>query len=285
MKRIIWLVVLIFAFPVSGFSETYTVLKVIETVLIDGKPAKAWSRISDDAVLTFGDADAALRVMAGNKSMVISGVKPEKTSGGDRLIAKLKKAYIQSPQIKRASAKGAITTRQDFRAFLTASNDPEKVNPFLIIDSGKYHIRPDIFLLDGEDHFFFLYYRYDGEDVNKMLPNAGENHFLITPDIFVLNKGTSDEKKVNPAEIAGDIVFYYAVDPYKDDEICTFKPVFVTTEDMKPELTVVRDILRSQGATDKEIKDFIGDYLATYYGDAGEDALNDWLKRHLGLSP
>lgn len=283
MKKYAILFLLILLFSTSGWAEMYTVLKVIGDVRVDGKPVEPWALLSTDTELTFGDASSALRVIQGKQTYTISGEKAAKKSGSGELAAILKSAFVPTSPVKRASSKGLITTKHDMRLFLTASKDPDKPNPFLVIDAGEYQVPADVYELKDEEKFFFLFYRWRGEDIYKLLPNTADQTFAISPDIYVLSKGEPNEAHADPAEIKGDIQFLYAVDADHDERICTFKPVFITTTALKTELTPMVESLRKEGLSDLEIKNFIGEYLVGNYGEPGEDVLAGWLRENFGL--
>lgn len=263
-------------------AETYTVMWVNGSVTADGVAVKPWAELSSDARLVFGDEGAALRVLDGRKTFTLSGKRVERRSSGGELTAFLKDTFDPVSPVKRASARGLITTKQDLRVFLAASTNPERPQPFLVIGTGRYTIPPDVFRLDG-DHYLFLHYRYQGEEIDKMLPSVPGNGFEISPDIFVLDKGTAKEIRVDPARIEGGITVHYAIDERHDEKLGGFRPVFVSPADLEREVMPLVRGWRGIGAGTGEIRSAVGQYLVENYGEPGEEALSAWLEARFGL--
>jgi DNA polymerase III psi subunit len=63
----------------------------------------------------------------------------------------------------------------------------------------------------------------------------------------------------------------------------SFKPIFVADEQLKAELGLLRDILKSRQLTDREISEQMYNHIVAVYGKTDENMLRLWLSEYLKM--
>jgi hypothetical protein len=147
----------------------------------------------------------------------------------------------------------------------------------LIIDRVELQIGADYFPMD-EQRFFFIRYKHKNEVVNKRLNYKGDLLFIDMNEVLQV-----DGKPIKEDD-ASDFALYYHKRSDSSPEsvlISSFSPVFLRTNQVKPEIAVIVNEFR--GADGEIILAEVYDYLSSFYGKVDKPNLERWLKKEFNL--
>jgi len=143
----------------------------------------------------------------------------------------------------------------------------------LIIDKMELKVGTDIFPMMDEK-FFFIRYTYNNETINKKLSFRADTLIIDKNEVF-----TIDGKLVESPEVKEFNIYYYSKNNDNAESLLinTFEPIFVNTNQLKPEVDIIINELN--GKPFDTILAEVYDYLNSFYGKIDKDCLSTWLKK------
>ncbi|HEY1039142.1 MAG TPA: hypothetical protein VGF30_07035 [Bacteroidia bacterium] len=145
-----------------------------------------------------------------------------------------------------------------------------------MLGKSRIHINKDNFP-QNETSFFYLRYKYKGEDINKKLANEGEKLILDKEQIMMV-----DGKLINAFD-SPEVSLYYTSDGKSSQLINTFNLLLPSDDELKKETTILLDEIKDKPYTAK-VDEFIA-YMNDFYGKANKQNAMDWLKTNFNLVP
>lgn len=176
-----------------------------------------------------------------------------------------------APAISSISARsGSATTVADLQNIFA-----DKV---LILEKMEIKVGADIFPM-MDQNFFFIRYQLNDETINKKLPFRGDTVIIDKAELF-----TIDGKSVEMPGVKEFSIYYYSKKEDKAESLLinTFEPVFVTSEQIKPEIDIIVDEL--YGKSFDTVLAEVYDYVNSFYGKIDKDYLSAWLKKHYKIN-
>lgn len=145
-------------------------------------------------------------------------------------------------------------------------------NKLLVLDKLEVKIGSDLYPLN-ENSFFFVRYTYNGETINKRLPFKENVLFINKADIY-----TVDGKAIEMPDKNEISLYYYRKGSETPESvfISNFMPIFVKTNDIKPEVSIIIDEFKGK-PTDQIIGE-VYDYLTSFYGSIDKSDVEKWVK-------
>ena len=159
----------------------------------------------------------------------------------------------------------------------TLSNIADLKNTFddkvLIIESMKLKVGADEFPME-DNKFFYIRYTYNDETVNKKLTFVNDTLIIDKDELFSVDGKAIDNSGVNQVSL-----YYYRKGEQKPESILinTFEPVFVNSQQLKPEIDIIYKELK--GKSSEMLLSEIYDYLNMFYGKIDKEDLKVWLKK------
>ncbi|MFL5753149.1 MAG: hypothetical protein ACJ76F_07075 [Bacteroidia bacterium] len=177
------------------------------------------------------------------------------------------KANLLPASSNVSSRSGAIINVVDLQNMFTGN--------FVVLGKMKMHINKDNFPM-SESNFFYLRYKYKGEDINKKLAFEGEKLIFDKEQILLV-----DGKPVAGPD-APEYKLYYT-DGKSSQLINSFNLVMPETEALKAETGILLTAIGDKNYTAK-VDEFIA-YLNDFYGKSNKTNVMDWLKSNFSLEP
>ncbi len=175
-----------------------------------------------------------------------------------------------APAISAVSSRSSTMINQaDIKNFFS--------DKLLVLDKLEVKIGSDLYPLN-ENNFFFVRYIYNGETINKRLPFKGNMLFVNKADIY-----TVDGKTIEPPDKNEMNLYYYRKGSETPESvfISSFTPIFVRTNDIKPEIAIIIDEFKGK-PTDQIIGE-VYDYLTSFYGSIDKAMVEKWVKAEFAL--
>lgn len=129
------------------------------------------------------------------------------------------------------------------------------------------------FPLDN-DHFFFLRYLYNGEEINKKLGYSGDSLIIDKSSLF-----TVDGKPIPSPDNTSIRLFYRK--GLESVAVSEFDLIFPDMAQLKNEVQIILDETK-----DKSLKQKIGEvnsFINEFYGKVYQENLVSWLENDMGL--
>jgi hypothetical protein len=142
-----------------------------------------------------------------------------------------------------------------------------------VIDKISFVIGRKNFPMD-QNHYFFLRYKFKGEDINKKMKYSGDTLFIEKSSLY-----TVDSNPIEGPDTPAVRLFYN--DGTKSSLISEFNLIFPDTELLKNEVKVIIDGL--SGKTAAEIRNEVLAYVSEMYGKTDKENLSGWLKKEFGI--
>lgn len=149
-------------------------------------------------------------------------------------------------------------------------------NNYLIIDRLEVEIGDKAFPQD-DNNFFFIMYKYNGEEIPKMLAHNG-NKLIIDKDELFKVDGT-------PIAVpAGTEMQLWYMESAKEQTtfVSEFVPVFPDADELQAEVAVIIRELSDGKDYDTKVSE-INAYLTEFYGKAESEHLEAWLNANFEL--
>lgn len=146
---------------------------------------------------------------------------------------------------------------------------------YLILSGYEVEINPTTFPMD-EDHFFFLRFMYNGEEISKRLAFSDNKLIMNVTEILKVDGKPISLKQGSTAEL----VYRNAIDKTSETH-ATFEPVFT---DEKTLVNECKLIVYEIGETNAEsTREQLLSYITENYGKPLNSNFNLWLKTNLGI--
>lgn len=259
MKKLLLILSLLF-FSVSVFAggDSYQVLHVKGTIMVkaSGKILKPGDMISSEDQLVFrGDAMAA--VISPQKGRFVMKSGPAANANSE--IVAYVKSSISPASSKLSTRKGLINNSLDLKKYFDEGKTPVVVTGKLAIS-----VNASTFPLDN-DHFFYIRYKYKGEDVNKQLEFQNDKFFVEKQTLFSV-----DGKPIAESDITGPLTLFYF---HKEvsDPISVVQFSFPIPEELAQQIKMIKNA--NAGKSKKETLDEIYAFVSETYGTPDQEAI------------
>jgi hemerythrin superfamily protein len=242
--------------------ENFKVIKVSGTITLKtkGTSLETGTVFSEKEDLLFRTEDATAAVINSQKGrLILTNKSHDLSASGSNFL----------PSMYNMSTRGAGSTDiielKDLMSHFSGK--------YVVIDKQAVVIDPTNFPMNS-DHFFYLRYRYKGEDINKKLDYSGDSLILNKKSLF-----TVDGNPI-PSPDNTLIKLFYRTGS-ESHEISEFDLIFPDTKLLKKEINVILDEIRSKSSKEKigEINSYINDV----YGKIDQKSLSLWLNTTFGL--
>jgi len=261
IKFLIYLFVLILFYPVLSNSQCYTVLSVKGKITLEktGQPIQEMDEICANDKLVFSSSDSKAAVLSSEQGRFII-----KMSGG-RKDSDLK-AFVKSVLFQgtgNLSSRGVVSLETEFEEvyFVTGINK-------LQVDSYSYPM--------SQNKFFFIRYKYNGNEVNKKLKYSNDTLFFDKDEIFKI-----DGNNINQDLIETVSLYYYEKDNNTSTKIASFKLLFADEAQLKKDLNTYISLLKKLSKEKAYIEEELLLYIIDVYGKINIDNTKDWIYKNL----
>jgi len=232
----------------------YTVIKVYGNIMLkkDNKNLTQGDRFSDKDVLIFQSKESKAAVVHPEKGRLML---TEASGGG-------KANFV--PAMSNVSTRGVnVTTASDLVNEFQGS--------YIFFNQVKLKVNSKSYPL-SEQSFFFIRYKYKGEEINKKL--------AYSSDTVVIDK--NELLKVDGKAVEASVIVemkLYFMNNKKSTYICTFNPVFPDMASLQKEIEIISQTMNNK---DKIfLLDEIEAYLLENYGKFDKTDLRCWLNTFL----
>ena len=257
-----------FIFLISTFSlllnplfgqDDYTVIKVNGTIIIknNGISLETGTIFSgkEDLLFKTNDANAA----------VINPVRGRMVLTSDNNNLTLAKSNFLPAMYNISSRAGAMVNLLDLQNHFKGK--------LVIVDNLNLPVNSKNFPMD-DNHFFFLRYKFKGEDINKKLNFLGDTLIIDRKSLYAI-----DGSPIPNPDYTLIKLFYRK--GTESELINEFDLIFPDVNLLKNEVQIILN-----GMKDKTEKEKIGEvtaYINEVYGKPDQDNLNSWLNTQFGL--
>ncbi len=146
---------------------------------------------------------------------------------------------------------------------------------YLILSGYEVEISPTTFPMD-EEHFFFLRFTYNGEEISKRLAFSNNKLIMNASEILKVDGKPITLKEGSTAEL----VYRNAVEK-TSETLASFEPVFTDEKTLANECKlIVYEIGETNAETTREQ---LLSYLTENYGKPLNSNFNQWIKTNLGI--
>lgn len=236
-------------------TDCFTVLKVKGDLLCNDKQVKENDKICGKDNIAFKSADAVAILHSPEKGrFTLKSVSKDNKSELGGVLASI----ISSSGTGNLSSRGAITIEDEFKG------------NYYVISNCNIEIDVKKFPLDNTK-YFYLKFKYDGNDVNKKLKNTTNGFLLSKDDILLI-----DNKPVISDKIREYQFYYYDENDKTSKLISTFNLQFLDETSIKKELLEHLKKIDNLKEDDKFNECLI--YINTMYGNTNADCLKNWVK-------
>lgn len=263
MKKLAFLVLMI-GLSIQLFAQTdyYTVLKVKGVVKLkkSGKVLKTQDKISSEDQVQFGSNDAIAALHSPQKGRFTLRAAA-KSGSGNALLAYVKNALF--PSTERLSSRKAkqIEFNEEFES------------PYNMIKKAEVKFKTEEYPQNIDSYFAFIF-SVKGKKVEKKLA-VSTDQVVIDKKEVISTKGLKI-KDNQPQEVK--LVYKTG----KDEKVVKeFKINFINEKELKNELELYIESLKSGQMPAPKIKEAITTYMTEYYGKVNENEFKEWLKANL----
>jgi len=260
MKTVVQILIFCFAIilPVSS-QENFKVIKVNGTIVLKAKGTslETGTVFSSKEDLLFRSDDATAAVI---------------NSQQGRLILTSKNHDLTDARTNQMPSMYNIGTRS-----VTLPGGSEIEDYF----SGKHVVlEKEAVIVDGltypmnEDHFFFLRYVYNNEEINKKLSFSGDTLFVDKSTLF-----TVDGKPIPSADKTSIKLYYHRGS--QSVAISEFDLIFPDMTQLTKEVEIILSEIQGKSSNEKVAE--IDSYIKDFYGKISRDNLTEWLETKFGI--
>jgi hypothetical protein len=246
-------------FSKPDIDDNYKVIKVNGSIQVKktGKALQQGDIFKSSTTLQFNSAESKATVINGEKGRFVI-TNQSGTSKGNNLI----------PAINNiASRGGALLTIIDLQNLFQGN--------LCVINQMKVKIACADYKM-SKDYFFYLQYSYKGEKINKPLSFSDDSLNFSKTELYKV-----DGKAIDAPDSPEVTLFYRDNIKKTAQTIGTFNLVFPNENDLKAEVKIILDELKTKNASQKT--DEVLSYLNEFYGKPDKDNVNPWLSKNFGL--
>jgi hypothetical protein len=175
-----------------------------------------------------------------------------------------------APAMSAVSARsGSVTNMAELQNIFS-----DKV---VIFDKLEVKVGAEYFPMD-QKRFFFIRYTHNNETINKRLAFKDDVLIINKDELFVV-----DGQPLENIEAKQLSLYYYKPTEERTESVLinSFEPIFVVTQQIKPEIQVIVDEFK--GEAGEKVLAEVYDYLTSFYGKVDRENLEAWLKREFKL--
>ncbi|MDP2387998.1 MAG: hypothetical protein Q8M29_16610 [Bacteroidota bacterium] len=178
------------------------------------------------------------------------------------------KANLLPASSNISSRSGAVINIIDLQNMFTGN--------YVVLGKSRIHINKDNFP-QNESSFFFLRYKYKGEDISKKLGNEGEKLIFDKEQILMV-----DGKSISGFD-SPEVKLFYTSDGKSSQQIGNFNLFMPSDDELKKETAILLDEVKDKTYAAK-VDEFLA-YMNDFYGKANKQNAMDWLKTNFNLVP
>lgn len=263
MKRLAFIILLFATLSVSA--ETYYVIRVMGVIKIKttGAVLKPGDKIDSEDKLEFGSKDAKAAVMSRSKGRFTLELNAKQKSSGE--FVAFMKSCLTASKGQLSTRAGAILNLQDLQKHFAKEK-------YLVLGTAKIPVSDKAFIQDDQ-HFFFIRYTYNDEEVNKLLEHDGDTLILEKGSLFMVDDQPVPEEAVRDMKL-----YHYNAEKEESIYITDIDLLFPDMEEINTEIAAMVALMDKR-YTQKEKKAEIETYLREFYGQPGSDNFDDWVKQ------
>jgi hypothetical protein len=259
MKNIIFLLITLFTYGIGYSQVTFKVIKVNGQIEIikSGQKLVNGLEFSDKEKLNFVTKTSNAAVINSQKGRMIL-----KADDNDKNEANF------LPAMGNISTRGVgIKNLEDLRAHFNGN--------YVILNAAEIDISLSDYPMNG-NNYFFIQYRYNGEEINKKLKSEGNKVIIDKNELFKVDQ--------NPIPIPDSCkmrLYYFKEADKSHLLISEFNLMSPDLESLKKEVQVIIDELKSNTANEK-ITQVVG-YITDSYGKVEDESVKKWLTNNFQL--
>lgn len=262
MKRIV--LVLLVCYISSSFGELvvdeFSVIKVIGGIK-HAKTNKALftgDKVYSNEKLKFAESSSKAALISKEKGRFMLNANPSGT---------VKEGLL--PAMNNVSSRaGALLNSVDIKKHFA--------DKYLILSGYEVEISSVSYPMDA-DHFFYLKFNYNGEEISKKLSFSEGKLKLDQSEILKIDGKSISLKEGTKVEL----VYRNAKDK-TSESLAVFEPVFTNEKALKDECKLIVSELGADANAEIK-KDQLLAYLTENYGKPNQENFNNWLKQNLGI--
>lgn len=259
LKLILFAAILFFN-KITFSQEYFYVIRSVGNITANNKPINPKDKIYESDTIKFSSVHDKLYVLHSIKGSI--ELTPEKNSNLEhKLVAFLKNKYLPERTTTSSRNHELLQNTEDFQLYF-------KNIGYLLLPNNKFFVDTVIYPLSNNS-FFFIRYKYQGEDVNKKLPNWGNSVLLQTNNLFSL-----DGHPIPHSEGTDFRLYYYKALEKKSFILCNMDLKVANETDLKNEIKFILDAVIDS----KKNNEFIFQYLNLAYGNFDENAIQKIIK-------
>jgi hypothetical protein len=253
---------LAFVYKPAATIDTYKVIKVTGTIVYkkNNKSVLQGDLFPESEQIVFKTTESKAAVISTAKGRFILAPGTEKNNSV--------KANLLPASSNISSRSGAVINIIDLQNMFTGN--------YVVLGKSRIHINKDNFPMN-ENSFFFLRYKYKGEEINKKLSNEGEKLVFDKEQILMVD-GKPIDKFDSP-----EVKLYYSSNGANSQLINSFNLYLPADEELKKEAQILLNEIKDKPYTAK-VDEFIA-YMNDFYGKTNKQNASEWLKTHFGLEP
>lgn len=269
MKKTLFIVLLLGICHLSFAQDSYNVINIKGKVNKNGKTIRRGQKLTASDKIKFVSPRAMLLVSSQKYGRMVLSANPRKKNVSET-------SYILKNLVSkgRASARGNAVL---FNKTMIWTYFGRGTTKHLIIgEEEKVTVSKKAFPMN-KDSFFFIHYKYKGEDVNKKLRfNEDASKFIINKDrLFRIH-----DKKISGEGIEDFKMFYY-VKGKEPVVIGDIKMAFFDdNSENKKAIHELAGFMKEGKMGEKEIRNAVFAYLARYFGEPNGEEFNHWFKKN-----
>ncbi|MCD6067527.1 MAG: hypothetical protein K0S33_2353 [Bacteroidetes bacterium] len=253
---------LAFIYKPSVTLDTYKVIKVTGTITYkkNNKSVLQGDLFPENEQIVFKTTESKAAVISTAKGRFILAPGAERNSAV--------KANLLPASSNISSRSGAVINIIDLQNMFTGN--------YVVLGKSRIHINKDNFPMN-DNSFFFLRYKYKGEDINKKLSNEGEKLIFDKEQILMV-----DGKPITAFD-SPEVKLFYSSNGASSQLINSFNLYMPSDEELKKETQILLNEIKDKPYTAK-VDEFLA-YMNDFYGKANKQSAMDWLKTNFALEP
>lgn len=220
-------------------------------------------------------------LFTGDKVLSNEKLKFVETSSKAALISKQKGRFMLNPSPSGTVKEGLLPAMNNVSSragALLNALDLKKhfAEKYLILSSYEVEVSATAYPMD-DDHFFFLRFTYNGEEVSKKLSFTGNKLKLNSDEILKVDGKAITLKEGTKVELI------YRNAPEKSSEsVAVFEPVFANEKALITECKLIISELGKDADAETKKEQLLA-YLTENYGKPNQENFNNWIKHNVGI--
>ena len=256
-------------------TETYHVIHVQGSILnkVSRKPLQTGDRLKADDALVFASDKALAVVLSTKKGRYILNRPTHEgnTSVGSEAIAIIRDIILNPVERSSLSTRNYVFVRRgiDLKELFAE-------NTFTLLGKQtKIVLEPAVYRMSAQS-YFVCKYNYQGKEINKKLPFAGDTLIFDVNRMYTVNG-----KPIRPEEPGETELYYYNITNSASTFVGSFVPVYISDEILEKELQTLTDVLKSLQTPRPEIEQHLHEHVQSLYGITDKNILAHWVSEHI----